>query len=278
MGAFQDRTVFITGASSGIGASLALEFAKQGANVAAAARREDRLEALCQEIQDAGGRAIPLRCDVCDRASLDAAIAACVAYFGGLDIAIANAGFGVSGHIQKLNTEDFRRQFETNFFGAVDTLYAALPHLEAARGQMVFISSVMGRVGLPASGPYNASKFAITGLAESIYYDLADKGVSVTSINPGFVTSEFRNVNNEGKHSEGGDPAPAWLVIPRATAARAIVRAVRKRKPEADISGHAKVTCFLSRHFPRCFRFALRSFSRGRIDKIEAVKRGPNAI
>ena len=277
MALFTGKTVFITGASSGIGAALAVEFVREGARVAAAARRKDRLDALCAQIAVEGGEAIALACDVCDRTSIDAAVAQTVDRFGGIDIVVANAGFGVSGFLPNLSSDDFRRQFETNFFGVVDTLYAALPHLERTQGCFAVVSSVMGRVGLPASGPYNASKFALCGLCESIYYDLTERGVAVVCIDPGLVESEFRSVKNDGTATDSPDPAPRWLVMPRAKAARQIVRGIHRRTPEFVVTGHGKLICFVSRHFPRTLRYALRAFTKGRIARVEAAKRGPGA-
>ncbi len=141
-------------------------------------------------------------------------IAAVADTFGGLDVAVANAGFGVSGTFVSLKTGDFRRQLETNVFGAIDTAYATLPHLVAPKGRLVLISSVAGHLGTPTGAAYSASKFVLWGLAESIYYELADEGVSVTCINPRFVTSEVRGVDNDGVYHGGKeDPAPAWLVM-----------------------------------------------------------------
>ena len=274
MSRFPDKVVFITGASSGIGAAVALEFAREGAKLALAARRTDRLEALRAEIEAFGGTALALACDVTDRASIDQAVALTVAELGGIDVVLANAGFGVSGAATRLETEDYRRQFETNVFGVIDTVYATLPHLMARRGRLAIVSSVMGRVGLPASAPYCASKFAVLGFAESIYYDLAGAGVSVTCINPGIVASEIRSVNNRGEFTGKPDPASRRLIMPVGVAARKMVRAIYKKKPEYTFTGHGVFVVFVNRHFPRTARALIRFFTKGRIAKIERLKRG----
>ncbi len=272
---FGNKTVFITGASSGIGAAMAFAFASEGARVALAARREDKLEAIGKAIRESGGEALTLACDVTDRSTIDAAVATTVETFGAIDVVVANAGFGVSGAFQSLETVDFRRQFETNVFGAIDTAYAALPHLVASNGRLVFISSVSGHIGTPTSAAYSASKFALCGLAESIYYELADDGVSVTCVSPGFVVSEFRGVDNEGIHHTGeNDPAPAWLVMPTEKAARQIVRAVHRRKPELVITGHGRLAVLMHRLLPRTFRGVLRLATKGRTARVQEMKRG----
>jgi NAD(P)-dependent dehydrogenase (short-subunit alcohol dehydrogenase family) len=265
---FRDKSVFITGASAGIGAALAVAFAREGARVALAARRLDRLDAVKREVDAAGGLALAVECDVTDRASLAAAVARTVEAFGGIDVAVANAGFGVSGPFERLTTDDYRRQFETNVFGVIETAYATLPHLKASRGRLGIVASVLGRVGAPSTSAYNSSKFALVGFGESIYYELAEAGVSTTLILPGVVESEFRRVDSQGVfRPERVETAPAWLVVPKERAAREILRALRRRRPEAVITGHGKVAVFFHRHFPRTFRTLMRLAARSRSGK-----------
>lgn len=271
---FEDKVVLITGASAGIGEALAWAFSHHGAKVVVTARRANRLESLKNAIAASGGESLAVACDVTSRESLDAAMQQAVDTFGKLDVVVANAGFGVSGAMQKLDTDDYRRQFETNVFGLIDTTHAALPYLLESRGRLGLVGSVMGRMGLPASAPYCASKYAVNGFADSIYYDLAERGVSVTTINPGLVASELRSLNNKGEHTGKSDPAPQWLVMPAEKAAKQIVRALHKRKPEFIVTGHGKAVVFLNRHFPGLVRAVLRRGSRGRLDKIETAKRG----
>lgn len=274
---FAGKTVFITGGSSGIGAALGRAFAAQGAAVALAARSADRLAGVVADIEGDGGRALALRCDVTSRTDLDAAVAQTVERFGALDVVVANAGFGVSGPFERLTTEDYRRQFDTNFFGVLDTIYAALPHLLASGGRIAVISSVYGRLGGPTVSAYCASKFALCGFSESVYYELADKGVSVTCINPGVIKSNFRMVDNRNqRHADRRDPM-AWIAMDTDKAARQMVRAIARRKPEATITFHGKLAAFLHNHFPRTFRFAFRQATRGRLNKMEEIRRGKKA-
>ena len=272
---FHGRSVFITGASSGIGAALAFEFARKGARLALAARRTDRLDDVCALIRQAGGEAIALACDVRDRSSLDAAINEAVAAFGGLDVVVANAGYGVSGPMSQLSTQDYREQFETNVFGLIDTIYAAMPHLEASKGQIVLTASVLGRVGSPCASAYVSSKFAVCGLAESLLYEFRERGVTITCVEPGIVESEFRAVDNRGVYHEGvNDPAPRWLVMPARKAARIIVRGVYKRRFEVVVTMHGWLALWGFRHFPRTWRFLARLATRGRLSKLETRRRG----
>jgi len=262
---FEGQSVFITGASSGIGAAMAIEFARQGAHVTLAARRADSLEEVRLKIEAMGQRAIAVVCDVTKPETLVEAAARAAREFGGIDVAVANAGYGVAGVMEDLDTSWYRRQFDTNFFGLLDTIYAVLPYLIERRGRLALVSSVSGRTGTPGTSAYVASKFAVTGLAESIYYELADRGVSVTCIQPGFVDTDIRRVDNRGVlHKNAKDPVPAWVMAPADKAARRIVRYIYRRKFDAIITGHGKMLVWLSRHLSWLTRVVVWLGTRGK--------------
>ena len=256
---FEGKVVLITGASSGIGAALGREFAAQRATVALAARRADRLRTLADAITEAGGKAVPVPCDVTRDGDLERTVASIVEEFGHLDVAVANAGFGVVGAFAALAMEDYRRQFETNVFGLLRTSYAAVPELKRSRGVLVLLGSVTGYVAAPGASPYAMSKFAVRAFAESARPELAKDGVAVVLITPGFVDSEIRRVDNRGRfHADAPEPIPAWLRMPTQQAARRIVRAVARRRAEKVITVHAGLAVFLARHFPGLVRRVLR--------------------
>ncbi|HZE98199.1 MAG TPA: SDR family NAD(P)-dependent oxidoreductase [Planctomycetota bacterium] len=263
---FAGRTAFVTGASSGIGRAVALELAREGANVAVAARRLELLEKLAHDIEGLGRKALPLRCDVTRAEEVQAAIASAVATFGALDVVVANAGFGVVGPVEELSLDDFRRQFDTNVFGVLHTVKPAIAALEKTQGRLALIGSVSGHVSVPATAAYSMSKFAVRALAEALYHELLPKGVAVTLISPGFTQSDFREVDNQGVHHPGkGDPYPKWIVMPTDVAARKIVRAVARRKREIILTGHGKIAVFLQRHLPWALSLFFRmSGTRGR--------------
>ena len=260
------HAVFITGASSGIGAALAREFARGGADVAVTGRRLERLDALAEEIRHSGRRALSVAGDVTRDGDMERAVAAARSAFGRLDVVVANAGFGVVGNVERLRLDDYRRQFETNVFGVLRTVWATLDEVKRTRGRIAIIGSVSGHLATPGSSPYAMSKFAVRALAEALGHELAPHGVSVTLISPGFVESEIRRVDNAGHLSDRApDPVPSWLVMPTARAARQIVNAIVRRRREAVITGYGRAAVFLNRHAPGLMATLIRRFGiRGR--------------
>ncbi len=253
------RVAFITGASSGIGAAMAREFSRRGADVVLLARRWERLEALALEIRARGRRALCLRCDVTVDGDLEAAVAQTLEELGRIDYVVANAGFGVAGAVHKLTLEDYRRQFETNVFGVLRTVHATRDALIASRGSLAIMGSVMSYLTLPISSPYAMSKHAVRALAGSLRGEMAKYGVAVTLIAPGFVDSEIRQVDNEGQYSESNrDPVPAWLSVDTDKATAQIVKSIIKRKRVAVITGHGKILVFLERHAPWLVAFLVK--------------------
>jgi short-subunit dehydrogenase len=262
---FRNKVVFITGASSGIGAALARELAARGASLALAARRLDRLQALADELGARGTKVAVFAADVTRDGDLEAAAAGAEQALGGIDVAVANAGFAVMGPLMRLGIDDYRRQLETNLFGVLRTVYATLPALRRARGRLAFMGSVAGHVPVPGSSPYNMSKFAVRALAECLRGELRSSGVTVTLLSPGFVVSEIGRVDNQGKlHDHDGSQSPPWLRMPTDRAARQIADAIAAGRREAIITGHGKLGVFLYRHAPWLIRRAIRARRRAR--------------
>ena len=242
------KTVFITGASSGIGAALTEEYVKRGDNVVVLARRLDRLQALSQKND---GKILVVQGDVTLVEDLNRAVAAARERFGGLDVVIANAGLAVVGRFDRLSISDYRRQFEVNVFGVLNTVYAVLEELKRTRGQLVLLGSVMSHISLPTTSPYSMSKFAVRALADSLRGELARDGISVTLISPGFVESEIRHVDSQGTYqATSRDPIPTCLVMPTGVCARKIMKAVDCRRSEAVITAHGKVSVLINRFIP----------------------------
>jgi short-subunit dehydrogenase len=263
---FRGKSVLITGASSGIGEELAWQLGQAGAQLTLAARRKELLEKLAKRIADAGKPApLVVQCDVTQDGDLQKAVAESVRQWGKLEVAIANAGFGVIGPLKNLSVEDYRRQFETNVFGVLRTIYAALPEIEKNKGNIAIIGSVSGWAATPGASPYNMSKFAVRALANAVTPELRLSGVKVTLISPGFVASDIRRVDNQGKfHEHAKEPIPARLVMPTDKAVRQILRAIAKGKREAIITGHGKALVFLARFMPWVIRAFSKKIAAGR--------------
>jgi NAD(P)-dependent dehydrogenase (short-subunit alcohol dehydrogenase family) len=172
--------VLITGCSTGIGRAAAVELTKRGHDVVATARRPESIEDL--------DVAQTLRLDVDD----DASVAAAVRAAGTLDALVNNAGFGVTGPVERLPIAEGRRVFETNFFGAVRMIQAVLPAMrERGSGTIVNVTSLAGRVAPPLDGFYSATKFALEGLSEALHYEVGHFGIRVRIVEPGIFETGF---------------------------------------------------------------------------------------
>lgn len=248
---FVDHAVWITGGGSGIGAALALEFARNGAMVAVSGRRRDRLEQVVAAIEACGSRGLAVVCDVTDDPAVEQAVPEVQAAFGKIDVVVANAGFAVSGRIEDLAIEAWRRQFDTNVFGAVSTIRHALPALKASGGRLGLMCSVAGMIASPKSGPYTASKYALRAIGQTLAIELAGSGVSCTLLHPGFVSSEIAQVDNSGvRDASRPDRRPSKLMWPADAAAKVCAKALHRRDREYTFTGHGKFGAFVGRHLP----------------------------
>lgn len=260
---FAQQVVWITGASSGIGWALALEFARLGADVAVSGRRGDKLDALVTEIEARGGNALAVVCDVTDDDAVKDSVANVVEHFGRLDVAVANAGMGVSGRFEELSADMWRRQYDVNVHGLVSTARHALPELRKRDGRLCLVGSVVGFVGAPKSSAYTSSKFAVRAIGLVLSQELHGSGVSCTTIHPGFVASEIAKVDNRGVlHGDRDDPRPKKLMWPADKAARVMVRAVHRRKREYVFTAHGKLGAWIGQHMPGFVHFAITRASR----------------
>jgi short-subunit dehydrogenase len=217
--------VLITGASTGLGRALAVEFGRRGHSLGLVARRGDLLEAVASEVRAAGGRAASATADVTDRRALQAAVASLVEALGPVDILIANAGAGGPTPATKIDAERICAMMRLNYDGVVYAVEAALPDmLRRGAGQIVAVSSVAGWRGLPASGAYSASKAAVSTLMESFGIELRSRGIAVTTVHPGFVKTPLTAKNRF--------PMPFLLEADRA--ARIMVDGILARRRTVD--------------------------------------------
>lgn len=214
------RNVFITGASSGVGAALALHYAGRGANVGAFARRAGELERLVATC--AAGCIVPYGGDVREAGALADAAADFIARFGAPDVVIANAGISrgtLTEHADDLPV--FRAVFDTNVQGIVHTFHPFLAVMKAARrGTLAGIASVAGLRGLPGAGAYSASKAAAITYLESLRLELRGSGIAVVTICPGYIATPMTERN----------PYPMPFLLDADRAARLIARAIERRR------------------------------------------------
>ncbi len=238
----------VTGASSGIGRALALELARQGADLVVTARREDRLRELAAEAAALGARVEAVHGDITDPAARRAVVDAAQSRFGGLDILVNNAGVGAMGRFEEADAQRLRRIMEVNFFALAEMTRLALPALKQGRSSIVVnVSSILGHRGVPHSSEYCASKFAVQGFSESLRAELAAYPIDVLVVSPGTTQTEFfdRVLENtsEPKWPQHGAVTPEHV-------ARVVVQAMRRGKHEVVPFFWGKVLCLLNRLAP----------------------------
>jgi NAD(P)-dependent dehydrogenase (short-subunit alcohol dehydrogenase family) len=180
--------VVITGASTGIGRATARYLAERGFRVFAGVRRDEDAEALRQE---SAGQLTPLRVDVTDRGSIESAAREVEAAVGGEGLRglVNNAGIGIGAPLEFIDLDELRRQLEVNVIGPVAVTQAFLALIRACRGRVVNVGSIGGRVAQPMLGPYNASKFALEALSDSLRMELAPWGIHVSLVEPGSIAT-----------------------------------------------------------------------------------------
>ena len=199
--------VIVTGASRGIGRGIATVLGREGFAVGLVARSEDLLAEAAREIRAAGGSASTAPCDLRDAESTRTAFASLIADMGGVDALINNAGLVIRKDVFELSFAEWRDMMATNADGVFLATRAVLPHLEAAgRGHIINISSISGRLPLAGGSGYAASKYAVSGFSASLFHELRDRGIKVTTIYPGSVDSASH------RHDPGEDAS--WKVRP----------------------------------------------------------------
>jgi uncharacterized protein len=218
----------VTGASAGIGEATARALSKAGVTLVLAARREERLRDLTEEL---GERASWVRCDVTEIEDLERLRDAVAERHGRCDVLVNNAGVPGGGWFADLTIEQLRLVTETNYLSVLFGTKIFLPLLLESRGHVVNVASLAGRYALPGAAAYTASKHAVVGLSEALYHELAPRGVMVTSVNPGLVETEGFPMTEVKR-----DPVLRRFVMRPERIAREIVRVIRDRRgPEVSI-------------------------------------------
>ncbi len=243
--AFHGQVVIVTGASAGIGKALALLLAAQGAKVAIAARRAERLEQVASECRQRGGEVLVVPTDVTDEAQCKLLVDKTVAAFGRLDMLINNAGLAVSALFDEYpDLRLFKHTMDVNFYGAVYCTYYAIPYLKQTKGRIVAISSLGGKAALPYNTPYIASKYAMHGLYDTLRMELHQHGVSCTVVCPSWVATEFHEAQMNKDGVPRGPQGRIYYTKRTMTAehcAALTLRAAYNRRRESLMGGGALV-------------------------------------
>lgn len=249
---FEGRVVWITGASSGIGAALAEAFAHEGARLILSARRQEELERVAARCE--GERPLVLPLDLAQPESLPAHVETALQRFGHVDIVVHNGGVSQRSLVSETRLEVDRRIMEVNYFGTVALTKALLPSmLKAKSGHFVVISSVMGRIGTPQRSAYAASKHALHGFFDCLRAEVADRGLFVTLICPGYIQTDVSKnaLTGDGtpKNEVGRDIANGHPVD---LTAQQILTAVSARRSEAYVGafGKERLALLLKRFTP----------------------------
>jgi short-subunit dehydrogenase len=205
---FREKTVIITGASSGIGKALALRLADEGAWLALAARNAERLESLAGECKQRGSRATAMPTDVGDEVQCEVLIKRTQETYGRIDMLVNNAGISVVSKLEDLpKLRLFKQVVDVNFYGTVYCTYYAIPYLKETHGRIVNISSLGGIQAIPYNTSYIASKFAVMGFSDSLRMEVEEAGISVTVICPSLIVTElherFLDKNGQPKGPSG---------------------------------------------------------------------------
>jgi short-subunit dehydrogenase len=241
--------ILITGASQGIGRSLAEAAADRGARVLAAARSDELLRELADRVHARGGILQTIRADITSAADRQQMVEAAQRIFGGLDVLVNNAGIGATGHFAEVSPERLRTIMEVNFFGLTETTRAFLPMLrQGNRPAVVNISSIAGKRGIPARSEYSASKFAVQGFSEALRAELAKDSIDVLVVCPGLTQTNFSQNMLEQKARLQMDHMRGMTAE---QVARATLRAIERGHNEVCLSLSGRLLVFVCRFFPR---------------------------
>jgi uncharacterized protein len=272
---FQNRVVLITGASSGIGRCLAVDLAARGAVVVGCGRSLDRLQALSRELEHRSPSSTVIKCDVAQLDQVRAMVTNVLSEFGKIDILINNAGVGMRKPFVETSISTIEEIMRINYLGTVYCTYEVLPSMIARRsGHIVNISSVAGKIGTLNVAGYCASKFAINGLSESLYHELAPLGINVSVICPGPVRTDFNK-----PFADMPPKSPASLVISPEFVSAAVIRAIERNRFEVVLPRSLALTCWLKSLIPGIFRALAHRAFQARVGREEkrSIKDDPLA-
>ncbi|TAE84122.1 MAG: SDR family oxidoreductase [Bacteroidetes bacterium] len=247
----KNKTIIITGASSGIGEATAYAFASRGANLVLASRNIDKLEIVANACRKLGVEAISILCDVGKEEDCKRLIAETIHKFGKIDVLVNNAGISMRAMLNECSIEVIKQVMDINFWGSVYCTKHALPYLLQRKGSVISVSSVSGIVGLPARTGYSASKFALDGFMQSLRIETLHQGLHVGIVYPGYTASNIRNaaLNKDGKPQQES-PLNENKLMPASKVADTIVKLAVKRKRQKILTNLGHLSKWLNTFFP----------------------------
>lgn len=248
---FEGKVFIVTGASSGIGKSIAIEAAKQGANVSVASRNIEKLNIVAEEIRKFNVQSLAVKTDVSKKEDAENLILKTVERFGKIDVLVNNAGISMRAMFSDLDVEVFDKVMDVNFRGTVYCSKYALTHILKQKGSIVGVSSISGFSPLPARTAYCSSKYAMFGFLTTLRLENLKKGLHVLITHPGFTESEIRMHALTADGSEQGKtPRHENKMMSSAEVAKHVLRAIKKRKKVQILTLTGKATFFFEKFIP----------------------------
>ncbi|OGC14865.1 short chain dehydrogenase [candidate division WOR-1 bacterium RIFOXYC2_FULL_37_10] len=258
---FKNKVIIITGASSGIGKELALQLASQGALLVLASRKEELLSPITNQCHELGGKAIAIKTDVACEDQCKNLIDKTIEAFGKIDILINNAGFGIRGNLEEQkDLKLFKYLMDVNYYGAVYCTRFSLPYLKKTKGQIIGVSSILGKIATKGNTAYSSSKFAMVGFFDALRLELKEFGIDVTMIYPGMVITGFVNRMLQPDGSligKDGDKFYSKDMMSTQKCAQIIINAIRKRKRQVIMTWYGVLGVWLNLIAPSLLDFIL---------------------
>jgi short-subunit dehydrogenase len=253
------RVAIVTGASTGIGREVARELASRSATVVLASRNREKLESLAEELAPYPGLTLVVPTDVTDRFAVEALARRTVEVYGAIDILVNNAGSGLFAPIAGGSIDNARKLFEVNFWGAVQSIQATVPYMQAQkRGHIVNVASVAGWIAPPHMGMYAATKFALRAVSDALRVELAGSGVNVSTIFPGLTQTQFTENMVQEVPAPHIPPVVRWAT-PQ-TVARRIIQAIRWNVRDVFVSPEDVAAVGFTAFLPYAADWAMRAF------------------
>lgn len=253
----KNKVVIITGASSGIGKALAIEFAKLGAHIVITGRNEARLNEVGEILDGMKAQNLCLQLDVAKEKDNEILVNETINTFGKIDVLINNAGISMRALFEEIEIDVFKKVIDINFYGTLYATKYCLPEILKTKGSIVGVSSINGYRGTPARTAYTASKYAMNGFMESLRTEVMHRGVHVLVACPGFTGTNIRNaaLTADGT-SQGESPRDEGKMMTAEEVAQGIIKAIQKRKRDIVFTTQGRLAVFLNKWMP------------GRMDKI----------